>query len=220
MNTLSDRQIDYRNELARKAIHLSSISIPIVYYHISQELALMILIPIFLGFLVMDLVNRHIKPLRAWYLKTFSSMLRTHELDETKHSFNGATYVTLGAVLAVWLYPKMIAIAAFAILIICDTAAALVGRKFGKTKIVGEKSLEGSLAFFVCAVMVILVVPKLSFTVGLIIAVTATLVELFPIKLFGYPLDDNLTITVIAGGVGYSAYLLFFPSELPLLGLF
>lgn len=125
----AQEQIDYKNELARKAIHLASILIPIIYFHITKELALMLLVPMFLGFFTVDLAKMFVKPVAELYYKHFGAMLRPHELDATQRNFNGATYVTLSAVLVVWLFPKMIAIAAFAILILADTAAALVGRK-------------------------------------------------------------------------------------------
>jgi dolichol kinase len=55
-------QIDYKNELACKAIHLASIMIPIIYFHITKELALMLLVPMFLGFFVVDLAKMFVKP--------------------------------------------------------------------------------------------------------------------------------------------------------------
>jgi dolichol kinase len=210
------QQIEYKNELARKAIHLVSISIPLVYVHTSKEFALTVLIPVFLGFLTMDIVKLFVKPVREWYLKYFAAMLRPHELDYSRRNFNGATYVSLAAVLVVLLFPKMIAIAAFAILIISDTAAALVGRKFGKTKLF-SKTLEGSFAFFITAMVVVVFVPKLSLIVGLAIALAGTLAELLPIKIFGHQLDDNITIPLVSGVVGLLSYMLFLPQDLVLL---
>ena len=92
-------QIDYKNELACKAIHLASIMIPIIYFHITKELALMLLVPMFLGFFVVDLAKMFVKPVADLYYKHFGAMLRPHELDTTQRNSNGATYVTLAAVL-------------------------------------------------------------------------------------------------------------------------
>lgn len=209
----AETQIAYENELARKLIHVCSISIPIIYYHISQELALLLLAPMFLGFFAVDLLKMFVKPLARWYYRTFGSMLRTHELDEARHNFNGATYVTLAALLSVWFFPKMITIAVFSILILSDTAAALIGRKFGKHKI-ASKTLEGSIAFFAVAVLVVLQTPKLNFGIGVATAVVATLVELYPVKIFGFALDDNLTIPLVAGAFALLCYIFFLPQEL------
>lgn len=211
-------QIDYKNELARKGIHLSSISIPIIYYHITRELALTLLIPMFLGFLVVDLLKLYVKPISNWYHKNFSSMLRPHELDESKKRLNGATYVSLSACLVVVLFPKMIAIAAFSILIISDSLAALVGRKLGKHKI-GSKTLEGSIAFLVSAILIVIFTPNLNLTVGIVMSVVATIVELYPMSFRGHQFDDNLTIPMISGGFAYAWYILLLPTELPLISL-
>ncbi len=209
-------QIDYKNELARKGIHLASIMIPIIYFHITKELALMLLVPMFLGFFFVDLLKMFVKPVADLYYKHFGAMLRAHELDASQRNFNGATYVTLAAVLVVWLFPKMIAIAAFAILILADTAAALVGRKIGKIKI-GAKTLEGSIAFFLFALLVVLVTPKLNAAVGLAIAISTTVAELYPIKLGNWNVDDNLSIPLVGATAGLICYMLFIPHELALL---
>ena len=77
--------------------------------------------------------------------------------------------------------------------------ATAVGERFGRTKIVGGKSLEGTLAFFAAAVMsgVLLSLTALPLPFGLLLAgaVVAAAVEVLPL-----PLNDNLTIPVISGG--------------------
>ena len=62
--TASERgTIDYKSELYRKLIHLSSLSIPIIYYFITKELALMILVPLTLFSLAVDYGRYYSKPL-------------------------------------------------------------------------------------------------------------------------------------------------------------
>ncbi|ACF14335.1 phosphatidate cytidylyltransferase [Chloroherpeton thalassium ATCC 35110] len=212
----TEQQIDYKNELARKAIHLSSISIPIVYFHISRELALLLLFPLFLGFFLVDFLRIYVKPISKWYYKTFSSMLRAHELDDEKPRFNGATYVTFSACLVVAFFPKMIAIAAFSILIISDSVAALIGRKFGRHKIAG-KSFEGSFAFFVSAILIVLNTPKLDLMAGIIMSAVATIVELYPIKFLDITIDDNLTVPIIGAIASYLYYMIFLQGDISLI---
>ena len=43
-------RLELRYEIARKAIHLSSLSIPLIYWYISRDLALFLLVPLFSGF--------------------------------------------------------------------------------------------------------------------------------------------------------------------------
>ncbi len=207
------RQINFENELSRKAIHLSSISIPIIYYHIQKELALLILIPLFLGFFMVDFLKIYVKPIRKWYYNIFSSMLRPHELDEEKPHFNGATYVMFSACVTIAFFPKMIAIAAFTILIISDSVAALIGRKFGKIKIAG-KTLEGSTAFFVSAMFIVIYTPNLDLMAGAVMSLVATLVELFPVKLYHFTIDDNLTVPILGGLSAYLYYIFFLNDQI------
>ena len=59
--TLDKGTIDYKAELLRKSIHLLSLSIAIVYYFITKELALTVLIPLTLISLILDL-SRYLFP--------------------------------------------------------------------------------------------------------------------------------------------------------------
>lgn len=203
--------IDYQSEVLRKAIHLCSLSIPIVYYFITKELALKILIPLTVFSLVMDLSRYYFKPLSEVFYKIFGFMLRKHEKDEKKKNLNGATYVLISAVLVVAIFPKVFAVTAFAVLIIGDIAAALIGRKYGQTPFL-FKSLEGTLAFFVFSCIVILFTPKvegniLEFIIGFIAVAIGAIVENIS---HGWA-DDNLTIPVTIGITMWLLYTLLLP---------
>ncbi len=203
--------IAYKNEVLRKSIHLCSLSIPIIYYFIPKVTALYILIPLAIFSLVLDL-GRYYSPLLAKYIyKYFGFMLRKHEIDSKKKNLNGATYVFLSAVLVVFVFPKVIVITAFSVLIISDTLAALIGRKFGKHKFLA-KSLEGTAAFFVSACLVVLVTPKVSgepleYLIGFLSVAVGAIAENIS---YGWS-DDNFAIPVSIGVVMWVSYLLLFP---------
>ena len=170
-------RLKLRYEVARKTIHLSSLSIPVIYYFISRDVALLLLVPLFAGFFLVDLLKNFYSPVSKWYHSTFDAMLRTHELEK-KPYLNGATYITLGALLLVIFFPKIIVIATFSMVSISDTFAAVIGKAFGKHRF-GEKSIEGSIAFFLSALVIIAVVPELNIVIGLVMAIAATLTETF-----------------------------------------
>lgn len=199
--------IQYRHELARKGIHLFSLSIPTIYYFISKELALSILVPLTAAFLFVDLA-RHFNPtISTWFYKWFGWLLRRHETDSKQKRLNGASHVLIAVSLSVLLFPKIIAINAITVLIISDTTSALIGRRFGRHRFFG-KSLEGSTAFFVSAMIVILVAPKIhyqlsEYLVGFIAAFVGAIVEALPIKI-----DDNLSIPLSVGFVMWGLYAL------------
>jgi dolichol kinase len=203
--------IDYRYEIARKGIHLFSLSIPVIYYFISQQLALCLLLPLTAGFIIIDMARYYIPVVSQWFYKWFGWLLRRHETDIKKKRLNGASNVLISALLCVLIFPKVIAINAFTILIISDTTAALLGRRFGRHRFLG-KSLEGSLAFFISAVIVILIAPKVSgihmeYVIGIIAAAIGTIVEALPIKI-----DDNISIPLTVGFSLWCLYLLLLPA--------
>ena len=132
MTSIDRGTIDYKDELVRKLIHLISLSIPIVYYFISKTSATIILGSLSLIAVTLDLTRYFSPKVGKVFYKVFGFMLRRHEVDEKKKNLNGATYVLLSALISILVFPKVIFITAFAILIIGDIMAALIGRKFGK----------------------------------------------------------------------------------------
>lgn len=216
MKPVDNGSIDYKSELLRKSIHLCSLSIPVIYYYITRELALSILIPLTIFSLVTD-VSRHFFPtFSKFFHSIFGFMLRKHEKDSKKKNLNGATYVLVSAVLVVLLFPKVFAVTGFAVLIIGDTSAALFGRKFGRHRFL-SKSLEGSMAFFITSCAVIFVAPKIigsieEYLIGFLAVFVGMIVENIS---FGWA-DDNLTIPVSVALTMWGLYWLFLP-HLPLI---
>jgi dolichol kinase len=194
-------RLELRYEVARKAIHLSSLSIPVIYWFISRELALFLLVPLFSGFFLIDLLKNFFTPVSVWYHKTFGAMLRTHELKKAKAQLNGATYIVMAALLLVLFFPKIIAVTAFAMVAVSDTLAAIIGKTFGKHRF-GQKSVEGSVAFFLSALAVVSLVPGLNFFIGVIMALTGTLTEAFMVRIGEFKIDDNLSIPLVSASVG------------------
>lgn len=211
MNQTETAEIQYRDELIRKGIHLCSLSIPIIYYFIPRFEAILILTFVTLTALTLDLA-RYLSPeFRNIFMRIFGFMLRKHELDEKKKNLNGATYVFISALICVIIFPKVIFITAFAILIISDSAAALVGRKYPIRPFL-MKSLGGTLAFFLSAVIVILFTPKItgSQTEYLIAILAAALGGIIENVSYGWA-DDNLSIPMSIGLSMWGLYLLWLP---------
>jgi len=211
MKHIDNGTINYRDELVRKLIHFFSLSIPIIYYFIPQTDAIIILGILAFIALVLDLSRYIYPPIAKVFYAIFGFMLRKHELDSKKKNLNGATYVLISALICVIIFPKMFFITAFSILIISDSMAALIGRKYGRHKFL-SKSLEGTLAFFVSASIVVLFTPKVEglfseYLIGIISAFVGAIVENIS---FGFA-DDNLTIPLSIGLTMWILYLLFLP---------
>ena len=203
--------IDYKNEVFRKAIHLCSLSIPIIYYHITKELALSILIPLTIFSLLVDYGRYYHKSLEDFVYKIFGFIMRKHEVDAKKKNLNGATYVLLSAVIVIVIFPKIFVVTSFAVLIIGDIAAALIGRKFGKTKFI-FKSLQGTLAFIFFSSFVILLSPKIQggfieYLIGFVAVIIGGLAE----NVSGEWADDNFMIPITMCITMWILYILILP---------
>ncbi len=172
---------------------------------------LMLLIPATLAFLAVDVLRYfHVSTARLFYL-IFGKLLRQHEVNSKTRTLNGATYVLLSATLCVLFFPKVIVITSFAILIISDSAAALFGRRFGKHRFY-HKSIEGSTAFVISAIIVVLVAPKVSYLpaeylIGIIGAVVGAVAEILSYNI----LDDNIAIPLSVGSVMWLLYTWLLP---------
>lgn len=179
-------------EIKRKTVHLATLVIPVGYALTSDTAVLTFLIPFFLLYLAIDLL-RHFHPgLGSLFRKHFfGRVLR----EEEKPTLMGSTFFLFASILTILLFPKPIAIASLLILILSDTAAALVGKGFGRVPIF-RKTLEGSMAFFVSSLLIVWIYPGLDRLSGSFAALGAALIEVLPI-----PLDDNLTIPLTAGAI-------------------
>lgn len=185
--------ISFQQELWRKATHLGALIIPAGYSVFSFEKATMLAImtPIAVAMAIIDVAR-----LRRWPLwgkvarPLIGPLLRSHEVSG---DFSGATYILWSVVATVGLYQRDIAVAALAFIVVGDTLAALIGRKFGRHKF-GRKSLEGSLACLIGTLLVASVAPGLPLSVAVFGAFVATIVEAF-----SGPIDDNVSVPLASG---------------------
>jgi dolichol kinase len=211
LNSLPTVEEHYHVEFIRKGIHFCSLSIPVVYYFIEKSTALTILVPLTSAFLIVDIARYYHAPTSAWFYSTFGWLLRSREQDARRKSLNGATYILLSAILCIVVFPKLITVTAFAILIISDSVAALVGRKFGKRPLF-KKTAEGTMAFFLSAVVVVLLAPKVEnqlgeYIIGILGGAVGAIVEAMSIRV-----DDNLSIPVSIGITMWVLYTFFYPT--------
>jgi dolichol kinase len=208
------REIPYTQEIFRKSIHLTSLSIPIIYAFIPRETAVLILTLLFLPTLFLDIARHYSPAIRQFITTFFGQMMREHELDERKILLSGATYVLMSALLCVLVFPKIIAITAFAIMIVSDICSALIGRKFGTIPFL-DKSLQGTAAFWVsawCVIGVIWATTNALWHYALIASIASVvggIVEAASIRL---RMDDNLSIPL---SIGASMWLMLFLLESP-----
>jgi dolichol kinase len=181
-------------ELRRKSIHLLGLGIPIIYYFIHKPTALVFVGSLVFIALFVEVSKTLFPSFRSLFLRFFSPMLRSHE---RRGKITGATYYLIGSFLCILFFSKNIALVCLCFLILGDLFAAVVGKQWGRTKLLNKKSLEGSVAcFVVCALVAVALMKYMKYDpiIALTGALTATLVELFPTGI-----DDNITMPLASG---------------------
>jgi dolichol kinase len=186
-------EIPFSQELLRKATHLGALIIPGLYYihGLSKLEALSVLVPITLLIFILDIGR--MQGWKVWEIfgaKLIGKMIRVHEAGG---DFTGATYILTSACCTIALYPKPIAIAALAFIIVGDSFAAIIGRLWGKHRF-GRKSYEGSAGCLFGTLIVAFCVPQLPLAVSIPGAVIATVVEALSTKI-----DDNVSVPLLSG---------------------
>jgi dolichol kinase len=179
-------------EMFRKLIHLGAIAIPTIYYFLDQKT---ILILLSLG-LVLSLLLDYIRIFGEEKSKKFvyrymGLMIRSKESKD----FIGATYILTGSIITILIFDKAIAMAGIAFIVVGDTAGAIIGRLWGRVRF-RNKSLEGSVSFFLACCIISVIIPDIPYWILVIGAMTATVVEALT-----FHIDDNLIVPVTSAAI-------------------
>ena len=171
---------------------------PVVILQFDRAWALGIFSLTLFGILFFEIGRKRKSQLSLALNRTFGCVIRPQE--NVSFRLTGAPFVLMAALLLCLLFPPIIAATALTITLMGDSAAALIGRRYGWTRI-SSKSLEGSLAFFMAGTLAVGCIawsiqqPMAFILSGIAAAFVAAVVELFARLV---PLDDNLTVPFAA----------------------
>lgn len=195
--------LPYRVELKRKAIHLGALVLPLAILALPTPLARGVLTALAGLAVALDVARQRVPAVHALLVdRTFGWMMRPEELPTLGGPivFNGAVWMCLSAAACVWLFPSGVGAAALAMLMVGDGAAAVIGRRFGRTTWPGSpKTVEGSLAYAVAAFgtgAAVTAWPAVGLTLAAcaVGAVAGAILEALPI-----PINDNFRVPVLSG---------------------
>lgn len=191
----------FKKELLRKLIHLSSLWIPALIYFVQPAISIIIFSTIFCGDVLLEYGNYK---KWCWARRTFGLLfyktLRNKELKRNQLQLSGGAYVMLAAIACTLLFPANIAVVALTIMLISDTCAALFGKAFGTRRLYKNKSLEGTVAFFISALVIMMLgnfILPVTYA-SILAAFVATMAEMYEDKI---EIDDNLSIPLSVGTV-------------------
>jgi len=180
----------------RKAYHLmGGLVLLSIFYIFGRERAMVCYGALFLFALALDGTRLLIPTWNRFAFEHFGNYIRRNE----ERKLTGTTTYILGIGLSFYLYSPAVATAATCFLAIGDVAATTIGERYGTRKI-GDKSVEGTIAFVAAALcagfLLSLAGIHLAFWVIVLGAVVAAGVELLPL-----PLNDNLVIPLVSGAI-------------------
>lgn len=184
--------------LARKTWHMLGVLLMIaIHERVSREMAITLLLLTMLVFVVPDILRQYSTKLNEIFIGLFQTVIRESEV----HKLSGNSYLISGVLLLVLLFPAKIVTLTMFFLAFADPIASCIGIRYGKDKILGQKSLQGTVAaFVVCTLITFIYIRSYSLMTENILAVSVVagligaLSELLPIG----KLDDNLTLPLMS----------------------
>lgn len=205
------RDFKNRNDVhwARKIWHILTVfGMFLVYYLTPLSFSLTILFIACAIMIPFDFLRLKYKKLNDVALIFMGPFMRNSEVN----SAAGTTYLLAGVAIIAIIFSKPIVSLALLFLAFADPLASYVGIRYGKDKIMGNKSVQGFLmAFVVCFLLTFfyLVSYELLLSRRLVMAVLCGVIgavaELVPIA----KLDDNLTMPIISAGGIWAVFQLF-----------
>ena len=175
-------------DLLRKFIHLSICVFGFSLYYFDKKYCLPLFLVIGISFIALDLIRIKNDKVNKFFYKFFGFVSRDYE----KKRLTGASYAFLAIMITSTLFNVKIASASIVILSISDVLASYVGIKIGKFKVL-NKTLEGSLAFFISTAIILICFGFSSIQI-IIVSLGCTVMELLSDKV---NVDDNLSVPII-----------------------
>jgi dolichol kinase len=206
-----EQTVSFKGEIYRKLIHIFSASIPIGYMFLSKEIVLYVTVPITFLMLLIEVLKYYSDVLYNLYKQLFGFLLRDYEFDRSKIRINGASWLMLGDILCIFIFPKYIAVAGMLLLSLGDSFSAIIGRLFGRKHYVPNRSLAGTFTFFIVGIIIVIITPKynhdpVEYMIAFFVIFVTTVIDSLNL-----PINDNFAIPVVYSALLYILYLIFFP---------
>lgn len=190
---------------ARSLVHVSCglLSLLILEHLLDPHLRTVVPLGFAVFFWFLEGLRRVSKKANGILMKLFRPIAHPREA----YQVNSSTWYGTSLALLGLFFPLPLCAVAIAVVAFADPAASLVGRRYGRTKLVGQRSLEGTTTFAVVGTLAGFVAlrvwhhaefsPLRALAITAAAGVAAALAELFSDKL-----DDNFSVPMTAAVVG------------------
>lgn len=185
---------------ARSVFHaLSGLAGALLYHFLlSRNEAIAILLSIAAVFATLEVSRRLSKRWNDFLVdRAFGLIARPFE----RHHTNSSSYFLLALTVSVFVFPKEAVETGVLVLAFADPMATLIGKRYGRRKLLRDKSVVGTLAFLATALLVVALFSALAFSAWslwqlavftLAISLVGTATETLTTRL-----DDNFTIPIL-----------------------
>ncbi len=195
--------------LARRVWHFAGvISMFLVDWFLTPEATLKTALYVTGSLVTLDLLRLRYRALNKKLTWIFRPVMRESE----RHRPTGSTFMLLGVTLIAYFFPRPVVLLTLLFFAVADPMAGYVGTRYGKDKLIGPKSLQGTLAAFaVCFVLTLIycialhVMTERLVIVAIVCGCIGAVSELVPIG----KLDDNFIFPVLCAALLTLAFLLF-----------
>ncbi|MEK7356846.1 MAG: hypothetical protein AAB250_10375, partial [Bdellovibrionota bacterium] len=131
--------------VTRKIWHCLGILVMAAAYHMAgHQGAWLILLAAIALVVPLDLLRQTKPGLNRGLVKVFGPVMRTHEMNQV----SGWTYLLLGALFLILFNDRHIILVTLLFQAFGDPLASYFGIRYGKDKLIGNKSLQGTMAAF------------------------------------------------------------------------
>ncbi len=189
---------------ARNLFHVTGATVTVL---VAQHVAAAEWLPyitaaVTLSAVTMEVSRRLSGQINDFLMRVFAPVAHPHETTRV----NSATWYAVAVLILSNTIELRLGLCAVVVLGFADPAAAITGRRWGRTQLVAGRTLEGSLAFVAVGaasvgLLLALYYPETGLVLGTMLAITmATTGALAEICL--RRIDDNLTIPLAAAGAG------------------
>ncbi|MFH1425697.1 MAG: CTP--2,3-di-O-geranylgeranyl-sn-glycero-1-phosphate cytidyltransferase [archaeon] len=207
-----------KKEIIRKSVHALTVIILVIYWFVLQKYNKQTALLTLTGILLVFIIFEYIRIERRTHIPMVSSLWKHTRRAKERNRFGGDIFILVGSILALSIFDLRIAFAVILMTTFGDLAAALIGKRFGKTWIaqMQDRAWEGIIAEFGVNIIIGIIIffipilpePELIFSLKpwliiLIMSAVATFVETVI-----YKIDDNLVIPLFAGTAGQLTHLL------------
>ncbi len=188
-------------ELLRKGTHIGALIIPAMFLVFPRNVSVWIIAIGALVSLTQDILRIYNKKFRKFIYNFWGNIYRRWEIRR----LGGASYILCAAVVSIFFFKQNIAALVMIYTSVGDTFAVFIGTYFGKNTIYShrnsdgsfrKKTIEGTSAFFISALLAGFLVPSIPVLWNFIGASLATAVECF-----SFFIDDNFTVPIVTGVV-------------------